>query len=164
MNITDTTMRYVVASIVLVLLVGLIYTSSSGKKQDEKFATEQATYNQALQYVQEGQYDQALPLLQQVEKEQADSVPVKYYTGLTFANSGDWAGAVKVFKQVLDLNPYKVEDSMFMLQFAEILVYAEKKDEAKIVLERCKTLPVPAEMPEYQTHIQTLLTQISASS
>lgn len=164
MNITDTTMRYVVAGMVFVLLVGLGIANFSGKKQDEQFATEQATYNQALQYLQKGQYAQALPLLKQVEREQSSSVPVKYYTGLSLANTGDWSGAVKEFQTALDLNPYKVEDSMFMLQFAEVLVNAKKMDEAKVVLKQCEKLPVPQQMPEYKKNIKTLLTQISASS
>ena len=164
MKITDTTMRYIVAGMVVIMLVGLWYASFSGKKQDEQFATEQATYNQALQHLQQGQYDQALPLMKQVEKEQPESMPVKYYTGLTLANTGDWVGAAQEFQKALDLNPYKVEDSMFMLQFAEVLTNANKLDAAKVVLERCQTLPVPEQMPDYQDRVNAMLTQISASS
>lgn len=164
MNITDTTMRFLVGGIVGILLVGLLYVSFSGKKQDEKFLDEQTTYNQALQHLKGGQYDQALPLLKEVKKEQPDSVTVNYYTGLALANTGDWMGSAKEFQTVINLNPYKVEDSVFMIQFAEILLNAKKKDEAKVVLKRCQTLPVPKQIPDYQMRVKNLLKQVAVSS
>jgi predicted Zn-dependent protease len=164
MKMTDTTVRYVVAGVVIALLVGLGYASFSGKKQDEQFTREQAMYNQTLQHEQKGQYDQALPLLKQIEKEQPNSVPVKYYTGLALANKGDWTGAAQEFQNSINLNPYKVEDSIFMLQYAEVLTYAKKLEEAKVVLEHCKKLSVPAQMPDYQDKVNAMLQKISVSS
>lgn len=164
MNISDTTMRYIVASTIAVLLLGLGYASFSGKKQDEQFLTEQTTFTQAIQYVQEEQYDQALPLLQQVDNKHANSDVVKYYLGATLANLGDWSKASIEYQKILDLNPYKVEDSIFMIQYGNALLNAKKIDEAKVVLERCLTLQVPEQMPDYQEQVNALLMQISASS
>lgn len=164
MKITDTAIRYAVVGIVAILFLGLGYASFSGKEQDKQFFSEQVTYNQALQYIQEEQYDQALPILQQVEKKNPKSTVVKYYLGTTLANTGEWSSAVREYQNILDLNPYKVEDAMFMIQFANVLINADKLEEAKLVLERCQTLSNPDQMPDYQEQVNALLMQISEST
>ena len=64
-------------------------------------------------------------------------------------------------QKTLDINPHKVEDAMFMLQFGEILFFAQRYDNAKTVLTRCQESGwVPAEYPEYQQRVQELLTAI----
>lgn len=163
MNITDTAMRYTVAVIVTALLIGLGYASFAGKKQDEQLVSEQGAFYQALQYIQDGKSNEALPLLQLVDKENSNSAVVKYYLGSTYASMGNWNSAVMEYQKTLDLNPYKVEDSIFMFQFASILISAEKLDAAKVVLERCQTLPAPEQMPDYQEQINALLMQTSSS-
>ena len=50
-----------------------------------------------------------------------------------------------------------------MLQFGEVLVIAERKEDARIVLERCRDMGwAPEEYPEYQQRVNELLTQITA--
>lgn len=163
MNITDTAMRYAVAVMVPALLIGFGYASFAGKKQDEQFVSEQVTFYQALQHLEDGKFNEAIPLLQSVDKENSRSAFVKNYLGSTYANMGNWSNAVIEYQNVLDLNPYKVKDSVFMLQFAHILISAEKLDEAKVVLERCKALPTPEQIPDYQEQVQALLKQTSSS-
>ncbi|QFF97980.1 hypothetical protein PB01_03635 [Psychrobacillus glaciei] len=164
MKISDTAIRYIVCAIVAVLLIGLGYASFASKKQDEQFLADQATYNQSLQYLQEEDFGQAILLLQQVEINNSNNAIVKYYLGLAHANTGEWSKATMEFQTVLDLNPYKVKDGVFMIQFANILVDAKKLDQAKVVLEHCQTLPNPGQMPDYQEQINALLKRISVGS
>ncbi|MDP4086533.1 MAG: hypothetical protein Q8934_18280 [Bacillota bacterium] len=160
----ETSLRSIVGCLVIVLVFGLGYAFFSGKKQDEQFANVQAIYNQSLQLYKQGQYGKALPLLRQVEGIQTDSYAVRYNTGLALANTRDWNGAATEFKNVLDINPNNVEDPVFMLQFAEILTFAKKNDEAKMVLARCENLPIPQQIPDYKNEVNVLLAQLSASS
>jgi hypothetical protein len=44
-----------------------------------------------------------------------------------------------------------------MMQFAEILMFGGEKKEAQLVLERCKTLAPPANIPDYQKKIDALI-------
>lgn len=164
MKITDKSVRYLVAGIITILIFGLSYSSFTGKKQDEKFLNGQITYNQALQYIEEEKYDQALPILKLVAKEYPSSSVVRYYLGSTFAIIGEWKSAAQEYQQILDLNPYMVEDPTFMIQFGNILINAEKLDEAKVVLERCKQLSVPDQIPDYLDQVKMLLMQIPKSS
>ncbi|MEK5146073.1 tetratricopeptide repeat protein [Psychrobacillus sp. FSL K6-4615] len=164
MKIADKTVRNVVVVLIVVLILGIFYASKSSEKQDEQFFKEQATFNQAIDYFQGGQYELAIPLLTKVGKEQPESEVVKYYLALALSNTGEWSSASQEYQEVLNVNPYKVKDSMFMIQFAEVLLNAEKFEEAKVVLERCQTLPIPDQMPDYQEFVNILLMQVSMKS
>ncbi|TQR18152.1 tetratricopeptide repeat protein [Psychrobacillus soli] len=164
MNITDTATRYIVVGIIAMLILGLGYTSFSGAKQDEQYEAEQEIYKHSLDLIEEEQFDQALLYLKQVEENYPESANVKYNLAITYANIGEWNNAAQEYKRVLDLNPYRVEDSLFMLQYGSVLLNANKNDEAKIVFERCQTLPIPEQMPNYQEQVNELLMQISTSS
>lgn len=61
----------------------------------------------------------------------------------------------------MDINPHKVEDPMFMLQFGEVLLFAERFGDSKIVLEKCREWGwIPESYPTYQERVTELLTQI----
>lgn len=164
MKITDTAIRYTVAVIITALLIGFGYASAAGKKQDEQLLTEQAAFYQAFRHIEDEQFDEALKKLQLVDKENSSSEIVKYYLGTVYTYLEDWNKASLEYQRVLDLNPYKVKDSLFMLQFANVLINAEKSEEARTVLEHCRTLPIPEQLPEYQEQVNALLMQISTGS
>ncbi|MEK5206054.1 tetratricopeptide repeat protein [Psychrobacillus sp. FSL H8-0510] len=160
MKIKDVTVRFMVAVLVALVLIGLGYASLTGNKQDNEMLTEQASFNQALKYIEDEHFNQALQLMKSVERDYSSSHVVKYYIGSTLANLGEWKSAAMVYQKVLDLNPYMVEDSTFMIQYANILINAEKLKEAKEVLVKCKSLPIPDQMPNYLNQVDTLLTNI----
>lgn len=147
--------------IVLIVIVGLGYASFAGESQDGKISKEQERYTQALQFIQNEEYIQAVSLLKLVDMDYPNSATVKYYLGTSLANLGEWNSAAQEYQQVLNLNPYKVEESIFMIQFANILVNAGKLDEAKIVLEKCLTLPIPEQIPNYLEQVNSLIDELS---
>ena len=106
-------------------------------------------------------YDQTLAISKELEKNHASSEIVNYYSAVSAANIGELDNATIHMQRALDINPHNVEDSMFMLQYAEMLVYAEKKEEAMQVIERCKTLAVPAEFPQYMERIIELEAEVA---
>lgn len=158
-NITDKTLRWLVGGVLFFVMAGLAYTYSSAKGQDEQFLQSYSQFEQARTLFDHQQFDQALPLLQELEQKQPDSALIKNYLGIAYLNTGDIGAAVTKYKSVLDLNPYKVENALFMIQFGEILLLDGKKAEAVLVLEKCLTLAPPAEMPDYQVKVQELLAQ-----
>jgi len=161
MNIKDTGIRYMVTILVLIVIIGLGYASLTGKTHDKKILKEQTRYTQALQFLQNQEYDQAVTLLKLVKEDYPNSATVKYYLGTSLANIREWNSAAQEYQQILDLNPYKVKEPIFMIQFAGILINAKKLDEAKIVLEKCLTLPIPEQIPNYLEQVNSLIDQIS---
>ncbi|OMP66624.1 tetratricopeptide repeat protein [Domibacillus epiphyticus] len=164
MKLTDTAMRYIVAVLILTVVIGFIYVNIAGKKEEEKYVQEFNTYQNAISLMQQGDFKQAVPLLKQVEAEQQDSVPIKQYLGMALVNTGEVEEAVTKYQEVVDLNPYKIEDAEFMLQFGEVLSITGKHKEAKIVLEQCQKLAAPSGIPDYQEKVNLLLAEVSKSS
>lgn len=161
MNLRESTRKYILLGIVLFIAVGLLSAKVLAKKQDNEFATDDALYQQITQLYSEGNYEQAAILSSELLLRQPKSEAVNYVGGLVAANTGEYAQAAILLQKTLDINPYKVEDAMFMLQFGEILYFAERYADAKIVLEKCREWGwAPESYPTYQERVTELLTQI----
>lgn len=161
MTLTEPVRKYILSSIVTLVVIGLIVASIQAKKQDEEFFMSESLYNHALQLQTSGDLEGSVIALSQVLKKQPNSEIANYAAGLVLAQNGDLKQAAIHMQKVLDINPHKVEDARFMIQLGEILVGAEKYDEAKIVLLRCQESQWTLEdIPTYQEHVVALLAQI----
>jgi predicted Zn-dependent protease len=150
MEIKESHIRYIVIGMIMMIILGFGYAHIAGKKQDEQYLKSYNQFNRAVQLMTKNQFLEAKPLLKEIERKYPNSALVKHYLGLVLANTGELKPAITEMKTALDLNPYLAENPIFMLQFAEILKFAGEKKEARIVLERCKTLLSPANIPDYQ--------------
>ena len=164
MEFKESTRKYILIGLVLVIVIGLVSAKVLGKKQDEDFAMDDALYQQVSQLYSEGAYEEAAQYSAELLKRQPDSEVVNYLGGLIAANTGETEQAAILLQKTLDINPHKVEDAMFMLQFGEVLVSAERLADAKIVLEKCREMAwAPAEYPTYQERVTQLLTEIESN-
>lgn len=153
--------KYILLTIVGVIIIGIIVAKWMGSEQDEQFTYEDQLYSTVVQYVNEGNAKEASTEIQELLKTQPDSEVVNYIAAIVYANTEDMTAAAVHMQNALDINPHKVEDAMFMLQFGEILFFAERYDDAKTVLTRCQEWGwVPEEYPEYQQRVQELLMTI----
>lgn len=163
MVINDSIRKYILLGIILMIVGGVFVSKIMGAKQDEEFALDDALYQQATNLNSEGNYSEAAVYSQELLKRQPDSEIANYLGGLLAVQTGEVQQAVILLQKVLDINPYKAEDAMFMLRFAEVLILAERNEDAKIVLERCRTWGwAPEEYPTYQERVTELLMTISA--
>lgn len=161
MYISENKRKYILLGVVIFIVLGLITSKVLASKQDEKFLKEDKIYQQVGQLYSEEQYEEAYLYVNEMLKRQPKSEIANYLGGLVSAKIGEYQQASILFRKTLDLNPYKAEDPMFMLQFGEILFYAESYLDSKIVLEKCQEWGwVPKQYPTYQEHITELLTQI----
>lgn len=161
MRITDTSRKYILSGMVAFIVVGLIVANVMASKQDQKFATNEALYNQAIQLQVAGNIEGAEEAISQLLKNTPSSEQANYLAGLVAAQKDDMKQAAISMQKALAINPHKVEDPMFMLQLGEVFVNAKKYDEAKIVLLRCQESGwAPEEFPTYQEQVTSLLTQI----
>lgn len=164
MRFNDSFRIYLVIGFALIVLIGLITANIMGKSQDSVFAQNEMSYEEMLIAVEEGDFETALEKSTSLEKIQDNSEMYHYTAGLIAANAGEIQKGVGHFQRTLDINPHKVEDPMFMLQFAEVLFNGNLMDEAQEVLERCTSLPTPEIYPQYQERVAQLLMQIVGQS
>lgn len=161
MSLNASSRKYVMLGFALLIVCGLITASFMGKKQDNSFRTDNELYSLVTQQLEKGNYEIALAGSKTLEKSQQSSESVNYLIGIAAINSGEMTKGVQHLQRVIEINPYKAEDSLFMLQYAEALVLAEKSSEAGLVLERCMLLPPPESFPDYQERIAELQQQLA---
>ncbi|WP_042470963.1 tetratricopeptide repeat protein [Bacillus ndiopicus] len=161
MQLKESTRRYILLGMVLFIVIGLISAKVMAKKQDNEFLAEDALYQQASQLYGQGSYAEASEVINELLKRKPKSEIVNYLGGLIAANNDDYTQAAILLQKTLDINPHNVEDPMFMLQFAEVLFFTERYEDAKIVLEKCREWGwAPESYPTYQERVTELLTQI----
>ena len=161
MQLKESTRKYILLGIVIIIAAALISAKVFANKQDAAFLADDALYNQAKQLYQEGNNAEASNVINALLLKQPKSEAVNFLGGLISADNGDYKQSVILLQKTLDINPYKVEDAMFMLPFAEVLFFAERYDDAKVVLEKCREWGwVPEAYPTYQERVTELLTQI----
>lgn len=163
MEFKDSTRKYILIGLVLLIVIGLFTAKVLGKQQDEEFAMDDALYEQVSQLYSEGKYEEAAQYSTELLQRQPDSEAVNYIGGLVAANTNEYEQAAILLQKTVELNPYKVEDSVFMLQFGEVLYGAERYADAQIVLLKCQEWGwAPAEIPNYQERVAQLLTEIES--
>ena len=153
--------KYILLSIVCLIVGGIVIAKFMGKSQDEQFANEDNLYVATYSLVSEGKYTEATQYISELLQAQPSSETANYLGAIVNANNGDYTQSSILMQKAMDINPYNVENPMFMLQFAEVLFFSERYEDAKIVLARCQESGwVPEEYPMYQQRVQELLAHI----
>ncbi|MER2000350.1 MAG: hypothetical protein ABS882_11270 [Lysinibacillus sp.] len=161
MEIKESTRKYILIGLVLLIVIGLFTAKVLGKQQDEEFAMDDVLYEQVSQLYSEGKYEEAAQYSTELLQRQPDSEAVNYIGGLVAANTNEYEQASILLQKTLELNPHKVDDAVFMLQFGEVLYGAERYADAYTVLDRCRYWEwAPEEIPNYQERVAQLLIEI----
>lgn len=161
MKIVDSNRKYILLGFVLFIIGGFLTANILAKSQDEIFIEEDLMYSRAQQLLSEGEIQEASYHANELQRRQPNSEAANYLAAVVAANEGSYSQAAILYQKTLDINPYLVGNSMFMLQFGEVLVESERYEEAKIVLIRCQESGwVPEEFPTYQERVSELLEQI----
>lgn len=161
MQFRESTRRYILIGMVAFIILGLVVAKVVAKGQDEQFSAEDNLFQQATQFASEGKFEEASSYINELLKTKPDSEDVNYLGGLIAANTGEIEQAAILFQKTLDINPHRVEDAMFMLQFGETLYHIEQYEDAKTVLTRCQESGwAPKEFPNYQAKVTELLNSI----
>lgn len=161
MQFKESTRKYILLGLVILIVVGIVSAKLLASKQDEEFTYDDMLYQQAAQLFQEDNNEDASFYINELLLKQPDSEMANYLGGLIASGNGEYDQAVILLQKSLDLNPHKVEDPMFMIQFAEVLFFAGKYAESKIVLEKCRDWGwTPEAYPNYQDRVMELLNQI----
>ncbi|KGR90051.1 hypothetical protein CD30_13835 [Ureibacillus massiliensis 4400831 = CIP 108448 = CCUG 49529] len=161
MNLRESTRRYILLGLVVLVILGVVVSNVMASGQDEQFSIEDALYQQANQLASAGNFEEASVYINELLKTKPNSEAANYLGALIAVNTGEKEQAAILFQKTLDLNPYRVEEPMFMLQLGESFYQAERYVDARVVLTRClETGWAPEEFPEYQATVADLLSKI----
>lgn len=163
MELAEVNKKYIFLAIVGVMVVGIFAAKWMGTKQDEQFAYENELYNSVQQYLSSDQVEEAIPYLHELLETKPNVELVNYTAALVYSETGDMKLAALYMQKALDINPYRVDDAMFMLGFGEMLFFAERYEDAKTVLIQCQESGwAPEAYPDYQLRLEQLLAEIEA--
>lgn len=161
MELTESKRKYILLGIVAFIIIGFITAKVLASNQDEEFLKDDLLYQQTSQLYTDGKFNEAENLVNELLLRKPDSEVVNYLGAVITANLGDYNRSSILLQKTLDINPHKVEDPMFMLQFGEVLFFVERYEDAKIVLEKCREGAwIPQDHPTYQERVTELLTKI----
>ncbi|KPC99191.1 Tetratricopeptide repeat protein [Geobacillus sp. BCO2] len=149
--------RYVFLSLLVLILSGISYAHWKGQQQDEQFLKDYTEYQQAVQLMQQGRAEQALPLLRSLLGKYPDRYNIMRTLGLAYAMKNDFQKAAFYYEKAIRKRPFLQQDPIFTLQFGEILYYNGEYAKAKAYLEKSKQLPGSE---TYHARIDELLSQI----
>ncbi|RKJ18746.1 hypothetical protein D7X33_45990, partial [Butyricicoccus sp. 1XD8-22] len=121
MKIRESVRKYIFLGVFCFIVLGILLANILANNQDKQFAMKDVLYQQTLNLVSEGKYNEASQITYDLLNIHQDSSALNYLAGLIAANTGEMEQATIYFQRVLDLNPYRVEEPMFMLQFGETL-------------------------------------------
>lgn len=149
--------KLILLGLVLFVGIGIFYTNAQGKKQDKGFVEDYQSYQIALAQMQEGNYENAKEQLTKLHNNYPDQANITRNLGLLYAMEGDMDKAALYYQKAVEQRPFIVQEPMFSLQFAEILIEKEEYAAAKQYLEHCKTIAIPE---EYTGRVDELLAYI----
>ena len=157
----ESTRKSIFLFVVAFIVVGIITAKVMAKSQDEQFYYEDYLYSQAYELYANQNFLEAEPTINELLSLKPNSESVNYLAAMIEANNANYGKSAILFQKTMDINAYKSEDPSFMIQFGEVLFYAERYADAKVVLERCRDMGWTLEaVPNYQERISELLTQI----
>jgi Tfp pilus assembly protein PilF len=127
--------------LLLLGIIGISYTHWKGERQNQEFKRHYIEYQQALQFIQQGNGEKALQLLQPLLEKYPDRYNIMRYLGLAYAIKEDFQQASLYYEKAIKQRPFLQEDPIFTLQFGEILYFNGEYAKAKAYLEKSKQLP-----------------------
>ncbi|WP_339263769.1 hypothetical protein MKY07_03095 [Solibacillus sp. FSL W7-1472] len=161
MQMTESNRKYILIGIVIFIIIGIITSKILASKQDAEFNHDDMLSQQASQLYNEGNFEAAGKVINELLLRQPNSEVVNYLGGVITANLEEYEQSAILLQKTLDLNPHKVEDPIFMIQFGEALFNAERYNHALVVLEKCREAGWTPELyPAYQDRVTELLTLI----
>jgi tetratricopeptide (TPR) repeat protein len=149
--------RYVFYCLFVLALIGISYVHWKGESQDQEFKRDYIQYQQAFEFIKQGNGEQALQLLQPLLKKYPNRYNIMRNVGLAYAMKNDFQHASLYYEKAITQRPFLQEDPIFTLQFGEILYFNGEYAKAKAYLEKSKQLPGSE---NYHSTIDELLTLI----
>lgn len=142
----------IICSVIIVVLITIKFKAVN---QDNQFKEDQDNYALIVNNFESGNLENASNISTDLLNKYSNSSLLNYVKALIEVQLGNYQTANIHMQKSLSLNPYKVEDSIFMIQLAEILISTGNYTDAKKVLEICSELPKPEQLPNYEEVINS---------
>lgn len=149
---------------ILLICILLLFIHNRGKQQDEKLLNDYSLYGDTDLLMQEGKNDLAINLLQDLHTKYGNDYNITYRLGYAYLNMEQYSSALTLYTKTLDLNPYLVENSDFMYQYALVLANLKQVDNAIIVIDKLLTLPMEESLKPTVIQLKDTLSNLKGTT
>lgn len=150
----SSTVKYIFYGIVLFVIIGIIYTNIAGKNQDEVYKQDFMQYQQAVQFMQNNELDQAIKTLEELVVQYPDEYNLYYQLGLAYSGQQDFEKAAIHYQKAIDIRPALLENQTFTFKMGESLYNIKQLDLAKAYLSQPVTEQFQAQKQEVLEKIE----------
>jgi len=102
-----------------------------GAEQNKEFQKDFIQYQQAAQLTNENRPKEAIEILKPLLARHPESSMILYEFGIAHYQEKDYENAVKYMRKFIDKRPTILYNKQFLVQYGEILYYADKLDLSK---------------------------------
>jgi|GEM_PF-6199753 len=99
-----------------------------GSEQDKQFYNDYVKYQQAAQLTNENRPKEAIDILKPLLTKYPESSMLFYEFGIAYYQEKDYESSVKYMKKFIDKRPTILYNKQFLVQYGEILFYANDLD------------------------------------
>lgn len=113
----------------------LIIAFFIGKSEDKQFLVDQQEFSYAIQFIDEGEIESGIQLLNKLETDYQDNHLITWQKGWALGQLGQIDEAIDYFIEAQEQNPVLTRQPIFLIQFSWVMLNAERYEEAKVYLE-----------------------------
>lgn len=141
------TIKMIFGGIILFVLIGLIFTNITGKKQDQHFKGDFQVYEEAIRIIESEDTDSGIQTLEGLVLKYPNEYVLWYQLGLAYSANSEYQKASLNYQKALNIRPSLLQDTQFTFKMGEALYHIGELEISKTYL----TMPAPEELKEQQT-------------
>lgn len=154
--------KLIVLSFTVILAAGISTSAIIGKKQDEQYAINDDTYDQAEQAYEQGQFDLVIENISILLKDDPTNEKLNTLAANAAYDASQYELATKHYQAALDRNPHNVEKPIFMLKLATSYFESKNYERAKVIFEYLQQESYTVKtMPNYQEIVGSYLQKLN---
>lgn len=141
------TIKMMFGLIVLIVLIGLIFTNIAAKSQDKQFKEDYLVYEEAIRIIDTEDIDNGIKVLEELALKYPNEYVLPYQIGLAYSAKSNYQKASLNYQKALNMRPALLQDPQLTFKMGEALYHIGEIEISKTYL----TMLAPEEFQEQQT-------------
>jgi len=156
--------NYIITGFILIVFVLLIIVENLGNKQDELLLSDFTMFEEASALVESGSSTEALQTLENLNTKYSGDFNISHRLGIAYLSSEQYKPALTMFTRTLDLNPYLVENTDYLYQYAVTLANNEQFDNSILVIDKLLSYELEEELKNNVVKLREEINNLKGST
>ena len=156
--------NYIITGFILIVFVLLIIVENLGSKQDELLLNDFTMFEEASALIESGSSTEALQTLENLNTKYSGDFNISHRLGIAYLSSEQYKPALTMFTRTLDLNPYLVENTDYLYQYALTLANNEQFDNSILVIDKLLSYQLEEELKSKVVKLREEINNLKGST